>query len=64
MSSPYPKILATPLVEYIDFLDKPVDSLWFTMNLTGWLMIQCPTPVRIWKVALKAQSIVGRRITS
>jgi len=40
------------------------DNSWSTTNPTGWLMIQCPTPVRIWKVALKARSIIGKRLTS
>ena len=37
---------------------------WATLNATGWLTIQCPDPVRIWKVALKARSVAGKNITS
>lgn len=49
---------------YGAFNYRKAESSWSTMNQTGWLMIQCPTPVRIWKVALKGRPIVGRRITS
>jgi hypothetical protein len=37
---------------------------WATNNSTGWLKIQCPDPVRIWRIALKARPIAGRNITS
>jgi len=39
---------------YGAFNNLKTDSSWSTTNPTGWLMIQCPTPVKIWKVALKA----------
>ena len=37
---------------------------WATLNATGWLTIQCPDPVSIWKVALNARSVAGKNITS
>jgi len=37
---------------------------WATINTTSWLQIQCPVPVRIWRVAFKARPVAGRNITS
>jgi hypothetical protein len=36
---------------------------WATVNTASWLQIQCPDPVRIWRVALKARFAAGRNIT-
>lgn len=36
---------------------------WITTTLPCWLQIQCPEPVVIWRVALKARNIAGRNIT-
>jgi len=49
---------------YGAFNNLKADSSWNTTNPTGWLMIQCPTPVKIWKLALKARSFLGKKITS
>ena len=49
---------------YEAFNNLKSDNSWAMMNTAGWLQIQCPTLVRIWKVALKARSILGKRITS
>jgi len=46
------------------FNNLKADSSWSTTNPTGWLMIQCPTPVKIWKEALKARPTLEKRITS
>jgi len=48
---------------YGAFNNLKADSSWAITNTTGWLTIQCPNPVRIWKAALKARSITGRNIT-
>jgi hypothetical protein len=38
---------------------------WFTSSsTTGWLQIQCPIPVIIWKFAIKARGYAGRNITA
>ena len=36
---------------------------WLTSDPTGWLQIQCPEAIVIWRVALKARAITGRDIT-
>jgi len=41
---------------YGAFNNLKTDSSWSTMNPTGWLKIQCPISVRIWKEALKLLS--------
>jgi hypothetical protein len=46
------------------FKNLKSDKSWATMNTAGWLQIQCPDQVRIWRVALKARSVVGKIITS
>ena len=37
---------------------------WATTSPTGWLQIQCPEPIKIWRVGLKARKADGRDITS
>ena len=39
---------------------------WVTApnNTTGWLQIQCPEPVKIWRVGLKARKNAGKDITA
>jgi hypothetical protein len=52
---------------YGAFNNRKVESSngsWATADTNGWLKIQCPNPVRIWKVALKARSVAGRNVTS
>ena len=49
---------------YEAFNNLRADNSWAMMNTTGWLQIQCPDRVRIWRVALKARSFVGKNITS
>ena len=49
---------------YEAFNNLKSDNSWAMMNTAGWLQIQCPDQVRIWKVALKARFIVGKNITS
>ena len=39
---------------YGAFSNLKADYSWATTNTTGWLAIQCPNPVKLWKVALKA----------
>jgi hypothetical protein len=40
------------------------DESWVTPSTTGWLHIQCPDLVRIWRVALKARNIQDKNITA
>ena len=49
---------------YEAFNNLKSDNSWAIMNTAGWLQIQCPDQVRIWKVALKARSVVGKNLTS
>jgi hypothetical protein len=49
---------------YEAFNNLKSDNSWATMNTAGWLQIQCPDQVRIWRVALKARSFVGKNLTS
>ena len=49
---------------YEAFNNLKSDNSWATMITAGWLIIQCPDQVRIWRVALKAKSIAGKNITS
>jgi len=49
---------------YKAFNNLKPDYTWATANTSGWLQIQCPNQVRIWKVALKARSITDKNITS
>jgi len=49
---------------YAAFNNLKQDLSWATTNTTGWLTIQCPDPVRIWRVSLKARFVTGRNITS
>lgn len=37
---------------------------WVTPSTTGWLQIQCPEPVKIWRVGLKARKNAGKDITA
>lgn len=37
---------------------------WITNVLPCWLQIQCPEPVLIWRIALKARFISGRNMTA
>ncbi len=49
---------------YEAFNNLKSDNSWAMMNTAGWLQIQCPDQVRIWRVALKARSFNGKNITS
>lgn len=41
------------------------NGTWVTTisNTTGWLQIQCPGRVKVWRIALKARSLANRNIT-
>ena len=41
-----------------------VDGSWAVSGATGWLQVQCPFAIIIWRVALKGRGIVGRNITA
>jgi uncharacterized membrane protein YcgQ (UPF0703/DUF1980 family) len=49
---------------YEAFNNLKSDNSWAMMNTAGWLQIQCPDQVRIWRVALKARSFNGKNVTS
>lgn len=41
-----------------------VNGSWVVGVTTGWLQIQCPEAIIIWRVAIKARAIAGRNITA
>lgn len=53
-----------PYGAFNNFNADGANGSWVSSIATGWLQIQCPEPVKIWKVALKARFFAGRNITA